>query len=118
MFILLLQNLLKVFLLKCILQNVFLLKSVLLKQILLNVYSTEQILLNVFLLKSHSTENFSTFDWVTPYPLDCSKLYFWSQINFIFFLSMCLGKTRPHAKFQVSSLNILSWRPVFVIEIQ
>ena len=50
--------------------------------------------------------------------LDCSKLHFWSRINFIFFLSMCLGKTRPHAKFQVSSLNILSWRPVFVIEIQ
>ena len=51
------------------------------------------------------------------FTLDWSKLHFWSRINFIFLLSMCLGKTRPHAKFQVSSLNILSWRPVFVIEI-
>ena len=59
------KNLLNFFLQKEILLIVFLLKSVLLKRILLNVYSTEQILLNVFLLKSHSTESFSTYHWVT-----------------------------------------------------
>ena len=63
------KNLLNFFLQKEILLIVFLLKSVLLKCILLNVYSTQQILLNVFLLKSHSTENISTFHLVTQGPV-------------------------------------------------
>ena len=37
-----------------------------------------------------------------------------SQIEPPFLYSMCMGDTRSHTKFQVSSLNILEWRPLFV----
>ena len=50
--------------------------------------------------------------------LECSTLHFLSRIMLNFLYSMCIGKTRPHAKFQVSSLNILSRPPFFGIEIQ
>ena len=37
-----------------------------------------------------------------------------SQIEPLFLYSMCMGKIRSHAKFQVSSFNILKWQPLFV----
>ena len=37
-----------------------------------------------------------------------------SQIEPIFLHSMCIGDTRSHTKFQVSDLNILMWRSLFV----
>ena len=50
--------------------------------------------------------------------VECSKLQFFSRIILNFFSRMCFGKTRLHAKFEVSSLKILARPPVFVIEIQ
>ena len=37
-----------------------------------------------------------------------------SQIEPLFLYSMCMGKIRSHAKFQVSSFNILKRQPLFV----
>ena len=37
-----------------------------------------------------------------------------SQIEPLFLYSMCMGKIRSYAKFQVSSFNILKWQPLFV----
>ena len=37
-----------------------------------------------------------------------------SQIEPLFLYSMCLGKIRSNAKFQVSSFNIVKWQPLFV----
>ena len=37
-----------------------------------------------------------------------------SQIEPLFLYSMCMGEIRSHAKFQVSSFNILEWQPLFV----
>ena len=50
--------------------------------------------------------------WV--YRLGWSKFSKSSQIEPLFLYSMCIGDTRFHTKFQVSSLNILEWPPLFV----
>ena len=63
----------------------------------------------VILLKlSDLSYSFITIDW------GVKKLFFFSWIEPVFLYGMCIGHTRSHVKFQTSSLNDLTWPPLFV----
>ena len=69
------------------------------------------------LLSFRYCSNFHEKDWTnlnTWWILGWSNFSKCSQIEPPFLYSMCMGDTRSHTKFQVSSLNILEWRPLFV----
>ena len=55
-----------------------------------------------------------TTQQILSFPVGWSNFSKSSQIEPPFLYSMCMGDTRSHTKFQVSSLNILEWRPLFV----
>ena len=50
--------------------------------------------------------------------LGCSTITLTCQICPTFFYRMCICNTRSHAKFEASSLNILTWRPCFMSSIK